>query len=382
MVAACISDYRELARRRLPQLLFDYIDGGAYAERTLARNVADFADVLLRQRVMRDVSAIDLSTELFGQACAMPVALSPVGLAGMYRRRGEVQAARAAASAGVPFCLSTMSLCALDEVAAGAGPVWFQLYMIRDRGYMAELLAEAGRVACPVLVFTVDLPVPGVRYRDVRSGASGGGLAAKARTALDGLTHPAWLWDVKVRGGELTFGNLAAAIPEARGLNDFWSWVGSNFDPTITWADLEWVRARWKGPIVIKGVLDPDDARAAVDAGADGISVSNHGGRQLDSVPSAIAALPAIVDAVGDRTTVLMDGGVRSGLDVVKALALGAKGCLIGRAWAWALAARGEAGVSHVLEILRGEMQVAMALTGCTDVRAVSREVLAGRDPR
>ena len=377
MIAACVSDYRELARRRLPRILFDYIDGGAYGERTLARNVADFDRVLLRQRVMRDVSQISLATELFGQSLSMPVALSPVGMAGAYARRGEGQAARAAAKAGVPFCLSSMSICGLEEVARAAGPFWFQLYLIRDRGYMAELLAEAGRVGCPVLVFTVDLPVAGVRYRDVRSGASGGGLGARLRTAFDGLAHPAWLWDVQVRGGPQTFGNLVKAIPEARGVNDFWSWVKANFDPTITWADLEWVRAHWKGPIVVKGILDPEDARDAVAAGADGLSVSNHGGRQLDSVPSSIAALPAIVDAVGDRTTVLLDGGVRSGLDVVKAMALGAKGCLVGRAWAWALAARGEAGVAHILDILRAEMEVALALTGCTDVRKLSREVLA-----
>ena len=379
MIAASVSDYRELARRRLPRILFDYIDGGANEERTLGRNVSDFGDVLLRQRVLRDVSSLTLCTEMFGQTCAMPVGLAPVGLAGMYARRGEVQAAKAAASAGVPFCLSSMSICALDEVSRGAGPVWFQLYMIRDRGYMAELLAEAGRVACPVLVFTVDLPVGGIRYRDVRSGANGGGLAARLLTACDGLAHPAWLWDVQARGGAKTFGNLAAAIPEAKGISDFWRWVGANFDPSITWADLDWVRARWKGPIVIKGVLDPDDARTAVAAGADGLSVSNHGGRQLDSVPSAISALPEIADAVGDRTTVLMDGGVRSGLDVVKALALGAKGCLVGRAWAWALSARGEAGVSRMLDILRREIEVAMALSGCTDVRTITRNVLVQR---
>jgi L-lactate dehydrogenase (cytochrome) len=377
MIAACVPDYRELARRRLPRILFDYIDGGAYGEQTLRRNVEDFAQILLRQRVMRDVSQVSLSTELFGQACAMPVVLSPVGLAGMYARRGECQAASAAKAAGVPFCLSSMSTCGLEEVARAAGPIWFQLYMIRDRGYMAELLAQAAELASPVLVFTVDLPVAGMRYRDLRSGASGGRLAQRLKTAWDGATHPGWLWDVHVRGRPHTFGNLVRAIPEARGVSDFWAWVKGNFDPSITWADLEWVRARWKGPIVIKGVLDAEDARQAVAAGADGLSVSNHGGRQLDSVPSAVSALPAIVEAVGDRTTVLMDGGVRSGLDVVKAMALGAKGCLIGRAWAWALAGGGGAGVAHVLDILRAEMEVALALTGCTDVRALSREVLA-----
>lgn len=376
MKPASVLDYRALAKRRLPRVLFDYIEGGAFAEETLAANRADFARVLLRQRVLRDVSRISTKTELFGREYAMPVGLAPVGLAGMYARRGEAQAARAAMSAGAPFCLSTLSICDVAEVAA-AGPAWFQLYMIKDRGYMAELLAEASRAACPVLVFTVDLPVPGIRYRDVRSGMSGKSSGVRLSHALDGLAHPSWLWNVQVRGGNLRFGNIVRAVPDARGLAGFWQWVGANFDASVTWKDLDWVRARWTGPMVIKGLLDPEDARLALDAGVEGVVVSNHGGRQLDSVRSTISALPSIVEAIDGRAAVLMDGGIRSGLDVVKALALGADGCLVGRPWAWALAAGGEAGVRQMLGLLQSEIRTALALTGCTDVREAGRDLIA-----
>jgi L-lactate dehydrogenase (cytochrome) len=375
---ACVADYRELARRRIPGVLFDYIDGGSYAEETLRRNTADFQDIALRQRVMRDVSQISLSTELFGQSLSMPVVLSPIGMAGMYARRGEVQAMRAAKAAGVPMCLSSLSICDVAEVTRETGTApWYQLYVIKDRGYMQALLQRVTELGSPVVAFTVDLPVPGARYRDVRSGLFGATTPfVGLQRAWDGITHPDWLFDVMLNGGPHTFGNIAPAIPEAKGVMEFWPWVTRNFDPTLTWKDIDWIRQHWKGPLIIKGILDAEDAREAARIGVDGIVVSNHGGRQLDGVMSGIRALPPIAEAVGDQLTVLMDGGVRSGLDVVKALASGAKGCFLGRAWAYALAAKGEQGVAHVLSIIRQEMMMAMALTGCTDVRHAERDML------
>jgi len=376
--AANATDYRELARSRLPRFLFDYIDGGSYAEVTLARNVADLEAIALRQRVLRDVSKLDLSTSLFGQEMRLPIALAPIGLAGMNARRGETQAARAAASAGIPFCLSTVSACPIAEVAkASPKPFWFQLYMIRDRGFMVDLIAQAKQAGCNVLVFTVDMPLPGSRYRDLRSGLAGApGLRGGIRRTLQALGKPHWAWDVGVCGRPHQLGNVAPVLGPKSGLEDFMAWMRENFDPTCTWSDLDFIRQHWDGPIVIKGILDADDARAAADAGADGIIVSNHGGRQLDGVPSTVRALPAIADAVGDRLTVLADGGIRSGLDVVRMMALGAKGVLIGRAWIYAMAARGEAGIAHVLQLFEAEMKVAMSLTGCTSVQEINRDML------
>lgn len=377
MRAASVSDYRELARRRLPNMFFQYIDGGAYAEVTLRRNVADLEAIALRQRVMRDMTRLDMSVETLGQTLSMPVGLAPVGLAGMYARRGETQAARAAAAAGVPFCLSTVGLCSVEEVAATGTAPWFQLYMLKDRGYMRELLMRAKALGSPVLVFTVDLPTPGARYRDVRSGFAGASrLEAAMAQAWDGITHPGWTWDVFVHGRPHTLGSVAAAVQGGRRVTDFLSWISRNFDRSVTWKDIDWVREIWDGPIVVKGVLDPADALDAASAGAQGLVVSNHGGRQLDGVRSSISALPRIVDAVGEGLDVYMDGGVRSGLDVLKALALGAKACFIGRPWAWALAAGGEAAVSQMLETLRAELGVAMILTGCQTVREAGRDLL------
>jgi L-lactate dehydrogenase (cytochrome) len=377
--AASALDYRELARRRLPPFLFQYIDGGAYAEVTLRRNVEDLERIALRQRVLHDVSQLDLTTELFGQKLALPVALSPVGLSGMYARRGEVQAARAADAAGVPFCLSTVSVCTLDEVARGVTrPFWFQLYMIRDRAFMRDLLAEARRLNCSALVFTVDMPVPGTRYRDYRSGLNGApGLMGELRRFWQAAQHPAWAWDVGLNGRPHHLGNVAPVLKGKTGLNDFFGWMGANFDPAISWKDLEFLRAEWQGPLIIKGVLDVEDAREAVKLGADGLVVSNHGGRQLDGVLSTARALPPIAQAVGDEITVLADGGVRSGLDVVRMLVLGAKGVLLGRAWAYALAGGGQAGVAHMLKLIEAEMRVALSLTGVTSIDRISRQMLA-----
>lgn len=376
MIVSSTTDFREAARRKLPRFLFDYIDGGAYAERTLQRNVSDLADIALRQRVLKDVSAGDPSTTLFGVKQALPVALAPVGLTGMYARRGEAQAARAAAKKGVPFCLSTVSVCDVDEVSkASTAPIWFQLYVLRDRAFMRDLLIRAREAGATALVFTVDMPVPGARYRDAHSGMSGPNAAA--RRLVQAMFKPAWAWDVGVMGRPHTLGNVAPVLGKTSGLEDFMGWLGANFDPSIQWKDLEWIRDLWKGPLIIKGVLDPEDAKAAADIGADGVVVSNHGGRQLDGVLSSARALPPIAEAVGDRITVLADGGVRSGLDVVRMLALGAKGVLLGRAAVYALAARGEAGVTQLLDLIEKEMRVAMALTGVRDVASIDRSILA-----
>ncbi|MES1202662.1 MAG: L-lactate dehydrogenase [Pseudomonadota bacterium] len=379
MVAiANVMDFREAARRKLPRLLFDYIDGGSYDEVTLRRNVADMSAIGLRQRVMRDVSSLALETELFGQKMSMPVGLGPVGFSGMYAHRGEVQAARAAHAAGVPFCLSTLSICDVEEVSRDSRqPIWFQFYMIKDRGFMRALLEKVQACGTPVLVFTVDLPVTGSRYRDMRGGISAPPtLPVLLSRYWQGISHPSWLWNVQFTGGPHIFGNVAPAV-KSRTIGAFAAWVAANFDASLTWKHIDWIRENWKGPIVLKGVLDPDDAKQAVAAGVDGIVVSNHGGRQLDGARSSISALPGIVDAVQGDLPILFDGGVRSGLDVLRALATGAQACLLGRAWAYSLAANGQAGVAQMLSIIRAELQVAMALTGCTDVRKAGRDLLS-----
>jgi len=377
--AASIGDYRALARARLPHFLFEYVDGGSYDEVTLRRNVEDLQAITLRQRVMRDVSAIDVSTELFGSKWSLPVGLGPVGMSGMYARRGEVQAARAAKAAGVPFSLSTLSVCPVREIASALkAPFWLQLYVIKDRAFLKEMLAIGREAGCSALLLTVDLPVSGSRYRDTRSGLS---VPASARASFrrfcQSALKPRWAWNVGIHGRPHSLGNLEPVLGARTGLEDYFGWIAGNFDPSISWGDLAWVREQWPGPIVIKGILDPGDARDAIKHGADGIVVSNHGGRQLDGAMSTARALPAIADAVAGRIPVLVDGGVRSGLDVVRMLALGADFVLLGRAWAYALAADGEAGVAHMLGLIEAEMRTAMALTGCTKVSDINREVLA-----
>jgi len=376
MILASIDDYRKLARKRLPHFLFEYIDGGAFSETTLRNNSADLQTIALRQRVLQDVSSISTSTSLFGQDYAMPLGLSPIGIAGLNARRGEVQAAQAAEEAGVPFCLSTVSACSINEVRAGVqNPIWFQLYMIKDRGFLREILARAKAAGSNTLLFTVDMPVPATRYRDMRSGLSSGTLLQRKLTRIGQImTCPHWAWNVGLFGRPHTLGNIAPVLGENAGIDEFWSWLAKNFDPTVTWKDIDRIRQEWDGNFVIKGILDPEDAKLANQIGADGIIVSNHGGRQLDGALSSIKALPKIADAVGDDLTILMDSGIRSGLDVVRALASGAKGVMIGRPWVYALAARQKTGVTEILDIFKNEMRVAMALSGCTSIANITAD--------
>lgn len=378
MIISASTDYRAAAQRRLPPFLFHYIDGGAYAEHTLRHNVSDLADIALRQRVLRDMSALDLRTQLFGQTLSMPVALAPVGLTGMYARRGEVQAARAAATRGIPFTLSTVSVCPIEEVAPAIDrPMWFQLYVLKDRGFMRHALERAQAAGVTTLVFTVDMPTPGARYRDAHSGMSGPNAAL--RRMWQAATHPRWAWDVGLHGRPHDLGNVSAYLGKPTGLADYIGWLGANFDPSISWKDLEWIRAFWKGPMLIKGILDPDDARDAVRLGADGIVVSNHGGRQLDGVLSTARAMPAIADAVKGDLKLLADSGIRSGLDVVRMIALGADAVLLGRAWVYALASAGQAGVAQLLDLIEKEMRVAMVLTGSRTIAEIGPHALVPR---
>ncbi len=378
LAPASVSDYRELARRRLPQLMFDYVDGGSFDEATLLANRADLQKIPLKQKVLRDVSALDTAVALFGQKLSLPIVLAPVGFAGMMARRAEVQAAKAAEKAGIPFTLSTVGICPIEEVRrATSQPFWFQLYMMRDRGVVKEIISRAAAANCGALVFTVDLPVLGTRYRDIRNGMGVQlPLLSRLRMAANFASKPGWIHDVGVRGRPLTFGNLAGVVKGANSLGALLHWTTTALDPSVTWKDLEWVRSIWKGPLILKGVLDEADAREAVATGADGIVVSNHGGRQLDAAKSSISVLPRIAEAVGDKTTVLMDGGIRSGQDVTRALALGAKACMIGRAWVYGVAAKGEAGVGAVLETMKRELRTSMALVGAPRIDAINRSVV------
>jgi L-lactate dehydrogenase (cytochrome) len=377
------ADYRRLAEKRLPRFLFDYIDGGAGEEQSMRANVDDFSRIRLKQRVMRDVSQVDTGTELFGQSLKMPLVLAPVGLAGMMRRRGEVLGAKAAAAAGVRFTTSTVGVCPIEEVnAATDTPAWFQLYMLRDRGLVQALLARAQDSGCTTLVFTVDLAVTGPRHRDTRNGMLGGAMKGKVAKAWQIMTRPRWVVDVGMLGKPHDLGNLREAVGDVEDLDVFKAFIDSQFDPTVTWKDIQWLRTQWKGNILIKGVMTADDARAAADAGADGVIVSNHGGRQLEGVASSISTLPEVVEGVGGRVEVLMDGGVRNGTDVVRALALGAKAVMIGRPWVWAVAARGEVGITRLLRVYRRELARAMALMGVTRVEDITAETIDRPSPR
>ena len=376
MIISSALDFREAARRRLPPFLFHYLDGGAGAEQTLRSNVDDLQAVKLRQRVLRGAEDLDLGVDLFGERYALPIALAPVGLAGMYARRGEVQAVRAACQRDIPFIQSTVSVCPLAEVAAKASkPIWFQLYVLKDRGFMRDVMRRAWELGSRTLVFTVDMPVPGARYRDAHSGMSGAN--GPLRRVLQAVLHPRWAWDVGLHGRPHDLGNISAYRGSATGLADYIGWLGANFDPGIAWQDLQWIRDEWQGKLVIKGILDPDDARDAVAFGADGIVVSNHGGRQLDGAPSSAAALPAIAAAVKDKLTIFADGGVRTGTDVFRMLALGADSVLIGRAFVYALATDGQRGVERLLQIMEKDLRTTMVLTGVRSVSEIGPQLLA-----
>ncbi len=372
----CNEDLRQLAMRRAPRAIFDYVDRGSYDEHTLNGNRRALDALMLRQRVMIDVDQRSLATTMAGEAVSMPVGLAPTGLTGILHADGEILAARAAQAAGVPFTLSTVSICSIEAVrAAVEKPFWFQLYVMRDRDFAASLIQRAKAAQCSALVLTADLQIQGQRHRDIKNG-----LTVPPRltvgNALDLLRRPRWAWGM-LRTPHRNFGNLAGFIPGGgKGMTTLSQWIGSQFDPTLSWQDVAWVRSLWPGKLIVKGILDADDARAAVDAGADVIVVSNHGGRQLDSAPPAILALPQVVAAVGDRCEIWFDSGVRSGQDVLKALALGACATLIGKAFLYGLGAMGERGVTTALDLIRRELDVSMALTGTRDVREVGPQVL------
>lgn len=374
---ATSDDFRRLARRRLPRFLYDYYAGGAGRERTLAANADDWNSVKLRQRVLVDVEQIDTGTTLAGENCAMPLALAPIGLGGMAARRGELQALRAAEAGEVPFTLSTVGICGIDELAdAASQPFWFQLYMIRDRGIVEAVIDRAWAAGCRTLVFTVDLPMPGPRHRDTRNGMAVPGLRPKLLKIWQVFTRPAWVWNVPVRGGPMCLGTMNPHVRAASDPDSFRKWIDTQFDRSVTWADIEWLREKWQGRLILKGILDGADAERAVEIGADGIVVSNHGGRQLDGVASTATKLPDIVRVVAGRIEILVDGGIRGGIDVYRALALGADGVLIGRAWVWALAGGGQPGLQHLLAGIREELRLAMALTGVTRIEDIGPDCL------
>jgi L-lactate dehydrogenase (cytochrome) len=377
VIPVSVDDYRKKSKQRLPNFLFDYIEGGANAEETLALNTSEFKNYKLKQFVMRDVSKVDTSANMLGQKYAMPLALAPVGMAGLFARRGEIQAARAANNANVPFTLSTVGVCSVEEVHnATHKPFWFQLYMLRDRDFVLEMLERAQTAGCTTLVFTVDLPLPGLRLRDYRNGMLGGGLKGKISQAAQLITRPWWLYDIGIKGKPHSLGNLKHKVSSVNDLGNYKAFVDSQFDPTATWDDIAWLRQHWKGNILIKGIMEPDDARAAIDAGANGIVVSNHGGRQLDGTSSTISKLPDIAKAVGKQTEVYLDGGVRNGIDVIRAIALGAKGVLIGRPWVYAMSAQGEEGVNNLLALFRQEMSAAMGLMGINSIDEITSDLI------
>jgi L-lactate dehydrogenase (cytochrome) len=367
-----VSDYRQLAQKRIPSLLFDFLEGGSFDEITIKKNNEDFQRILLRRQVLKDVANINTETELLGQKIAFPLALAPVAFAGVYARRGEVQASKATAAAKVPFSLSTLSVCSMEEVAQNTStPFWLQFYLFKDRMHSLDLLKRAESSLCPVLLITVDVPIAGARYRYHRSRKR-----SRISNFLDVATHLPWWFDVRVRGGPLRIGNIPKSAPQLSDFSAMRKWMGSQLNLNCTWKDFEWIREQWKGKILIKGILDPEDAIIAHKIGVDGIVVSNHGGRHFDSTLSTVEALPSICDAVKGRLQILIDGGITSGLDIVKALAIGADACMIGKPWVYGLAARGQNGVSDVLSILQQELKIAMTHLGISSIKGINRDIL------
>ena len=372
----CIEDLRQLSRRQIPKMFFDYAEAGSYAEETLRANRADMERIKLRQRVLVDVSRQDLSTTIIGEPVPLPLGLGPVALTGMQHRDGEIAACRAAQAAGIPYCLSTMSICSIEDVAEAVGkPFWFQLYVMKDRGFVKSLIERAATAKCSALVLTIDLQVLGQRHCDLKNGLSVP-PAIRLRNVLNIMTKPSWGWGM-LMGKRKTFGNLAGYTPSDANVASLASWISTQFDPALSWKDVEWVKSLWPGKLIIKGVLDVDDAKLAAKTGANAIVVSNHGGRQLDGAPSSISALPRIAEAVGNDVEVMFDGGIRSGQDLMRALALGARSCLIGRAYIFGLGAGGQDGVARAIEIIRSELAVTMALCGVNRLSDIDRRVIA-----
>ena len=369
-----IADLRERARRRVPKAIFEYADRGSYDEVTLRRNRADLEAIALRQRVGVNVASIATASTMAGQGCSMPLGIGPTGLTGLFHPDGELCGARAAAAAGIPFCLSTVSIGSIEDLREAQVPFWFQLYLMRDRGFNEKLIARARAADCPVLVLTLDLPVQGLRRRDAKNGLAVP-PSLTLRNAWDVATKPAWALGM-MRARRRTFGNLEGHLPGPQGLKTLSTWISEQFNPAADWQDVAWVRSQWPGKLVIKGIMDPEDGRRAVDLGADAVVVSNHGGRQLDGAPSTISVLPRIAEALAGRCEVLFDGGILCGQDVLRAVALGARGCLMGKAFLYALAADGERGVALGLEIMRRELSTSMALAGATDIQNTGRSVL------
>lgn len=372
----CIEDLRLVAKRRVPRAFFGYAEAGSYAEQTLRANRADMERIHLRQRVLVDVSQRDTSTTILGERVALPIALAPIGIGGMQWGNGEIHACRAAQAAGVPYTLGLLGICSIEDVAeAVEKPFWFQLYVMKDRGFVRSLIERAIAARCSALVLTVDLPTLGQRHADIKNGLSVP-PALKLANLIDMAMKPRWALGV-LRGKHLTFGNLAGYLKGKGRVDMAAEWIAHQFDETLNWNDIEWIRSIWPGKLILKGILDTEDAKQAVEIGASAIVVSNHGGRQLDGAPSSISMLPKLVDAVGSETEVLFDGGIRSGQDVMRALALGARGCMVGRAYIYGLGAGGQPGVARAIEIIRKELDVSMALTGTLRVADIGRHSLA-----